>query len=259
MGNWLLTLVLILLGWGGGIAAAHMGEAAMARRAVTGPRCPYCQTPAPPGQWSLVIAWLSGHRHCGACGQPLRWERVAAEVLVAATWGLLGWRYGLQPASLLGILAALPLAMVLVTDLEAKLIPNRVMFPAIGAMLVLGVLFGPAMPAAPGWRLSTAPVGGLIGGLTFAFFVWFGTMLFGEGALGVGDIKLATFVGLVVGYPWIITALVLTLLLGGLGGVIVLVVKRGSLRTAIPYGPFLVLGCVLTMIWGVEITHRFLY
>jgi leader peptidase (prepilin peptidase)/N-methyltransferase len=147
--------------------------------------------------------------------------------------------------------------MVLVTDLEAKLIPNRIIMPAVAVMLVAGSLLGPAVPGIGGWVWWHTLVGGLLGFLVFWVLGVVGVALLGEGALGAGDVKLAAFVGLAVGYPLIVEALLLTFLLGGVGAILVLLFRRGSLRTAIPYGPYLVLGCAVTMIYGMEIVRWF--
>jgi leader peptidase (prepilin peptidase)/N-methyltransferase len=140
--------------------------------------------------------------------------------------------------------------MVLVTDLEVKLIPNRIMYPAIGAMLVIGTLFGPAVPSVTLIAWWHVPLGGLVGFLVMWLLAWVGVALLGEGALGAGDVKLAAYMGVVTGFPLIIVALLMTFLLGGVGALGVLIARRGSLRTAIPYGPFLVLGCTAVLLYG---------
>jgi prepilin signal peptidase PulO-like enzyme (type II secretory pathway) len=104
-----------------------------------------------------------------------------------------------------------------------------------------------------------AGVGAFIGFIVFRLLVWLGTALFGEGALGEGDMTLATYAGVVVGFPVVIELLVIAFLLGGVGALLVLVGRRdASLKTAIPYGPFIVLGAGVTLIWGPEILSWFL-
>jgi leader peptidase (prepilin peptidase)/N-methyltransferase len=102
-------------------------------------------------------------------------------------------------------------------------------------------------------------IGGAIG---FAFFwlaAWLGRLILKRNALGAGDVTLAAYVGLITGFPGIITALVITILAGGLISVVLLLSRVVNLRSGIPYGPFLVIGGFVTMLWGVAITNGFFF
>lgn len=254
----MLVVITVVAGIVVGAVSALLAEALMAHRRMEEPACPYCQAPYGRFQWSATVAFLMARIHCRECGKPFRLPRLVGELLLAATWGLLAARYGFTPRALVAMLAAIPLQMVTVTDLEAKLIPNRILLPAALAMAAVGVLYGPAVPGIAGWTWSNGLVGGLIGFGVFGVLGMIGVALLGEGALGAGDVKLAAYIGLVVGYPWAVAALILAMLFGGVGGFLVLLVRRGSLKTAIPYGPFLVLGALATMIWGVDIVRWFM-
>ncbi len=254
----LLVPLVALLGLGVGSAAAHLGEATLAKRAVAAPRCPYCTAPYTPLQWSATLALLVGRGRCPVCGRRVRAPRVAGELLLAIGWGLLVGIHGLTPRVGFAMLALIPQAIIMVTDLEARLVPNRIMLPSLAAILIAGTLFGPALPEidqSP-WWLCIAGAG--VGFGVFRVLVWVGVAIFGEGALGEGDMTLATYVGGVVGFPLIVESLVLTFALGGVGALLVLLVRRGGLRTAIPYGPFIILGCAITQIWGASILAWYL-
>lgn len=246
----LVAVVAALIMGAGAVLAA---EQIMAQRPLGRPACPHCQAPYPPSQWSALFALLSGRRTCRACGKGLRWQRLAGELALAGTWGVLAARYGFSGRALLAMLAGIPLVMVLVTDLETRLIPNRIILPAIAVLSPLGALFGPAVPGLASWQWWQSALGGLIGFGVFWILVVLGSLVFGEGALGGGDIKLAAFIGLAVGFPLIIEALVLTFIFGFVGALLLLLSRRGSLRSYFPYGPFLVLGAIVTMLWGMEI------
>ena len=253
----MLPFVIGLLGVLVGAFAAHAAETIMARRTLTAPVCPYCRAPYHVWQWSAVLSWLSGQHTCHDCGKPVRWTRLAGELFLALTWGMLAARYSLSWRVCMAMVAAVPLSMVLVTDLEARLIPNRIMLPALALMLVTGTLAGPAVPGLDVFLWWHALLGGLVGFLVFWLLGVVGVALLGEGALGAGDVKLAAYVGAVVGFPLVVEALVLTFLLGGVGAGLVLLSKRGALRMAIPYGPFLVLGGAVVMLYGLEIARWF--
>jgi leader peptidase (prepilin peptidase)/N-methyltransferase len=166
-------------------------------------------------------------------------------------------RYGMSPRVGLAMVVLIPLAMILVTDLEAKRVPNVIMLPSLAVMLVVGSLFGAALPwtADGSWWSSLA--GAALGFVIFRLLIWLGVAIFGEGALGEGDMTLASYVGAAVGFPVVLEALLLAFLLGGVGALLVLVVRKGGLKTAIPYGPFIILGCAVTLIWGGELLQWF--
>jgi len=77
--------------------------------------------------------------------------------------------------------------------------------------------------------------------------------------LGGGDVKLAVFVGLITGFPLVIEALVLTILIGAAVSLILLITRVRGLSDHIPYGPFLVAGAAITLMWGYTIAGWFLH
>jgi leader peptidase (prepilin peptidase)/N-methyltransferase len=246
----LWSVLFALLGLAVGSAATHVAEAALADRPISTPRCPYCTAAYTPLQWSATLALLTGQRRCRSCGKPLRAPRLAGELYLTLSWAFLAGIYGVTLRPLFSMVALLPLAMVMVTDLEAKLVPNRIMLPSLAAILVVGMLVGPAMPAQGYIQWWHTPAGAAVGFVVFRLLVWLGVAIFGPGALGEGDITLATYVGGVVGIMMIVEALVLAFALGGLGAFLVILTRKGAMKTAIPYGPFIILGCTITVIWG---------
>jgi prepilin signal peptidase PulO-like enzyme (type II secretory pathway) len=105
------------------------------------------------------------------------------------------------------------------------------------------------------WR---ALVGGAIGFTFFTLAAVVGNVVFGPGTLGGGDIKLAAFVGLVTGFPLVIEAIVLAILIGGAVSLVLLITRVRSLTDYIPYGPFLIAGAMITLLWGHSIADWFL-
>jgi prepilin signal peptidase PulO-like enzyme (type II secretory pathway) len=250
----LITLVGLIVG----ALASHLAEAAMVKRPLTKPICPFCTAPYTPLQWSATLALVTGQGRCRSCGKFYRWPRLIGELFTALSWGLLVGLNNLHLRVIFAMLTVLPLTMIMVTDLETKRVPNLIMLPTIGIMLVIGTIFGPALPTLTTWDWWYAPAGGLAAFIVLRVFVTLGVAAFGPGAMGEGDITLATYTGLVVGFPLIIISLLLMIAFGGIGAAGVVIARKGSLKTAIPYGPFIILGCVTTMLWGPEILFWFL-
>ncbi|MBN1873102.1 MAG: prepilin peptidase [Anaerolineae bacterium] len=248
----------VLSAWIIGSIAVHGAEAILNRRALSIPRCPYCTAPYSPWQWSALLALLTGHGRCATCHKWPRAPRIVGELFLMFAWGIAVARFGFSLRVLYTLLTMLPLLMILVTDLEAKYVPNLVMLPSIVAIVILGLILGPALPALTTWPWWQSLAGAGVGFLILRLLVTVGVAIFGEGALGEGDMTLATYIGGVVGFPMVITALVLAFLFGGVGALLVLIATRANMRTAIPYGPFLILGCIAVLLWGPEIMVWFL-
>lgn len=179
---------------------------------------------------------------------PPRLREIAVHLAAALLLAFLAMQYQEKGAIQLALVSfyTLVLLLVTVTDLEHKLIPDKVMLPAIAvAALATPLRFG------DGWPYAL--VGGVIG---FAFFFavfWLGGRVLGRGALGFGDVKLAAFVGLIAGFPQVFVALVVGLFAGGAISALLLIARRANLRTAIPYGPFIVIGGFYAMVWGADV------
>jgi prepilin signal peptidase PulO-like enzyme (type II secretory pathway) len=199
---------------------------------------------------------------------------VLVELVMVAYFVLLWYR----PGALLSASAAITTALntvygaigvlVLVTDLEHRLVLHAVMLPAI-ALAALAAFVNPAFSSP-----ARALLGGALG-LICALALYFGGMLFArllgrmrgqpltEVAFGFGDVTLITFIGLVVGVPEILFALVIGILSGGLFGLFFLLVRwliqrRYTLFTAIPYAPFLLFGGAVMLFYGQEILSWYL-
>jgi leader peptidase (prepilin peptidase)/N-methyltransferase len=224
------------------------------------PFCPYCEEPRPVGAWLSTLAYLRLKPTCAHCGAPISWRHPLVELGMAALFGFLWYQYGqtgeirfLIPYTIYSAIFVL----ILVIDLEHKLILNVVIYPA----WVLAMLGSLLHPQPHFYRLAL--LGGIVGfGILYLIyllgelFVRVMSKIRGKQihavAFGFGDVRLGGFIGLVLGFPDVLTALFIAILLGGLGGILywfvsAVILRRYSLFTAIPYGPFLVLGAMFVL------------
>jgi prepilin signal peptidase PulO-like enzyme (type II secretory pathway) len=119
---------------------------------------------------------------------------------------------------------------VAVIDLEHRLVLNRMLVAGLPLILVSNTLLG--LPTLP-----SALLGGAAG---FSFFLLLA--LLAPGAMGMGDVKLAGFIGLTTGLSGVMSALLIGITAGGIGGLAVLVGNRFRRGKTMAYAPFLVLG-----------------
>jgi leader peptidase (prepilin peptidase)/N-methyltransferase len=226
------------------------------RKPVRGPLCPACDQPRPTIQALATIAYLTGKRTCPSCGRSIAVRNVIVELGTAALFAFL---YTYYPVSDLLSLIKLALAsfhvsaliLVTVTDLEHRRIPNRAIVPA----MVIAALTSWLWFWHEYWYVAF--IGGAIGYAFFWLAAVIGGRFIGRGAMGGGDVKLAAYVGFITGFPGIIVALIVTILAGGLISFALLLIRIVNLRSGIPYGPFIVIGGIVTMIWGPQILGRF--
>lgn len=246
-----MVLVAFLVGVLVGGVVNQLGSVLPARRALREPHCPYCGRRRQWWQWLGLAAYLLQQSQCPSCGASIgiRWALV--ETGLGLTYGYLWIALGPSTTLLFTSLYTAIFALILVTDIEQRLILDVVTYPAI----VLGLVASFLVPDVAWWR---ALVGGAIGFTFFTLAAVVGNVVFGPGTLGGGDIKLAAFVGLVTGFPLVIEAIVLAILIGGAVSLVLLITRVRSLTDYIPYGPFLIAGAMITLLWGHSIADWFL-
>jgi leader peptidase (prepilin peptidase)/N-methyltransferase len=230
-----------------GAALNHLADRMPSRERVdTAPRCGYCGTPRPWSGWISTVAYLIGRFRCPSCGAPISIRHPITEMVTVLAWVGLYQSRGATPDFLLGAFYACVFLLVLVTDLEHRLVLNVVILPAIVVALAGSFLPGQPDP-------QSAVLGAAIG---FLFF-WLIAVI-GRGAMGAGDVKLAAFIGAATGFPNVITALVCGIFVGGIVAVVLLVSRVKTLKSYIPYGPFLVFGGVLVTFFGPQLKQLFM-
>ncbi|MGO8948570.1 MAG: prepilin peptidase, partial [Ktedonobacterales bacterium] len=138
-------------------------------------------------------------------------------------------------------LAAALLSFIFVVDLEHKLILDVAVYPAIAALILVATFFDHRAFAA--MFIGLAVYGGL-----FLFLYGLGYLLYHTEALGLGDVKLALLIGLLVGWPNVLQALVLGGLFGAAVSILLLGLGVASRSTYIPYGIFMSTGAILALL-----------
>jgi prepilin signal peptidase PulO-like enzyme (type II secretory pathway) len=238
------VILYLLVGWLAAIAMNHAANILPTRTSLRQwPACLHCQTPYGIVRWSALLTALTGKTACESCGATRhRPVRSALVELVTPLLFLFLWsRYGFSVELGLFSLYTIILLLITVTDLEHRLIFNIVILPAI--LLALGLAL-----ITPNLIWFQAVLGGALG-----FVLAYLAALLARGGLGSGDVTLSAFLGLILGLPHIILSLLLGVVLGGLVAFLLLISGRATLKTFIPYGPFLTITGWIMLIWGAEI------
>ena len=136
--------------------------------------------------------------------------------------------------------------IILIIDLEHRLILNRVVYPAI-ALAFLALILIP----------NSGIISAVIGGVTGAGILLLLALLFPSG-MGMGDVKLAALIGLLVGFPQVFIALLICFVLGGVVASGLLLARLKGRKDPIPFAPFLIIGLITTVFYGEEIMRLYL-
>lgn len=192
--------------------------------------------------WGVVSDRIAARwpAHEDDSARPVDWRTAVVVVVGGAAFGALGARFGAGATTALLGLYFLALVLLLATDLDQRLLPDVITLPLI-PLALLAALTG-LDPLVAG-ELPLAVIVAIA--LPAALFVL--SVPFGAGAIGIGDLKLLVSVGLVAGMGRAIIGVVSGALLAGLVVAVLLAVRRVSLHSYIPFGPFLIIGAM----WGI--------
>lgn len=211
-------------------------------------RCPHCGAQIGARDNVPVLSWLLLRGRARCCGAPISPRYPLTELAVGALYAatVIVYRHDAAEA-VIGLVFIAMLAVITLTDLERRIIPNKALIA--GAVLCLAI----AIPTDPGGmpeRLIAAAAGGGV------FFV---IVLAAPRGMGLGDAKLVATMGLFLG-----RALAPAVLAGLLAGTIVglaLIASQGAAarKMAIPFGPFLALGGIVGLLAGHHLVDLYLY
>ncbi len=215
---------------------------------ITGPlyRCPECKTPARALHLLPFGGLLWKGARCPNCGTaiPLRtiYLPVAAVLLFIVSWDSFGRQLG---AGILGGAFATVFFTLALTDLETRLLPNRIIYPSI----LVAIAFSWAWPDTSVMEILAG--GGVAIAISVALLLL--SLPFGSDAFGMGDVKMIILMGFVLGLPSVLVGVVLGTLAAGVGAAFLLMTGLRTRKDYIPHGPFLAIGAVLALWWGSNI------
>jgi leader peptidase (prepilin peptidase)/N-methyltransferase len=265
----MLIPAIILVGlFAGGVVNILADDLPQYRR----PRLPHYPdgTPRPPAAWSGITAFLSGKRRSPG-GADLSWRYPLVEIACVALMLITLAVKDANPDKISALQLVFWLVymatfvLITVTDIEHHLILFSVIIPA-GVLGVLDAILTPDMYQPD---LGRALLGGALGFGVF-FVMHLGGYLYvyvvqqtrgreiTEVAFGFGDVMLATFSGLILGVEPLLFAMFITVVLGALGAIIFLLASslrgdKDGMFTALPYGPYIVVGTLLMLLFRAEI------
>jgi leader peptidase (prepilin peptidase) / N-methyltransferase len=190
----------------------------------------------------LSYALLRGR--CRSCGVHIPLRYPAVELVTALLLAGSVWKFGLGGSAAVASLFCLALVAVSATDLEHRIIPNRIVVPA--GVIVLAA--NTALHPGPQWAIGAFGASGFLLVAALAY----------PGGMGMGDVKLAFLMGAALGKT-VPVALFVGMIAAMIPGIVLLVRHgRAARKMGVPFGPFLALGSVVALFAGTWLLHGYL-
>jgi leader peptidase (prepilin peptidase)/N-methyltransferase len=239
--------------------------------------CPKCKTPIKPYDNIPVLSWLILGGKCRSCKNKISPRYPAVELLTALLYVLVYWQIGFNPYLAVSLIFVTAIVALIFIDAEHMILPNVITYPLLVFALLVRLLFPLSISAEyftdlnyapltllenyPVWLVSLigAGLGGLVGGgfLWLVGAVW--KLLRGVDAMGLGDVKMMFAVGALLGWRLAFLSIFLGAFSGAIIGIFVVYrQKEKDLQTQIPFGIFLGIGSILSLLFGEQLIKWYL-
>jgi leader peptidase (prepilin peptidase) / N-methyltransferase len=209
-----------------------------------GSACPSCETPIAWYDNIPLVSYAVLRGRCRHCGVSISWRYPAVEAATAVLVGCAALKFGFSWDFLVAVGFCAVLVAISATDLERRIIPNRIVLPATVVLLAAQTILHPSVE----W---------IAAGLGAALFFLLAALAY-PGGMGMGDVKLALLLGVVLGRT--VPVALMIGMLSALVPSVVLIAKHGKAgrKKAIPFGPFLALGGLAALFAGNTILDWYL-
>jgi leader peptidase (prepilin peptidase)/N-methyltransferase len=189
-----------------------------------------------------IVSWIVLAAKCRSCQTPLSIRHPLVEALTAVMFGAAAWYYGPTLLLLSRLVFGCALIVLFAVDLDHHLLPNAITLPGI----LVGLAF--SVVTEPGWMASLA--GAIVGGGSLWLVAELYYRIRHEEGLGMGDVKMLAMIGAFIGWPLTIVTLMMASLAGAFVGLIVIALRKGDMKYALPFGTFLAMGAALAATVG---------
>ena len=213
--------------------------------------CPKCQTPIHWYDNIPVFSWLLLKGKCRSCQTKISVRYPLIELLTGIVFALLVWNLGFTFTTFVYLFLSALLISLFFIDADHMLLPDQMTY----LMLWTGLGFAIYSESLP---LTDAVIGAMAGYLALWSVYWAFKLLTGKEGMGYGDFKLLAAFGAWTGYQLLPVIVIAAAASGAVIGIAWQLINRSRQGQPIPFGPFLICGGVIAMLWGEELLSGYL-
>lgn len=192
-----------------------------------------------------LFSYILLHGKCRYCHKKLGTEYLVVEIVMGILIAFLFWQSSTAPELLFKTFFITILAILFLTDLKGMFIPDKIVLPSILIALIFLISIEPLL-------------GSVIMAVLISGFFYFLIVITKGRGMGGGDVKLGALMGLCLGFPNAITAIMVAFLSGAIWSMALILRGKKHFGQAIAFGPFLVIGSLVALFWGDQILNIYL-
>lgn len=217
-----------------------------------GSHCPHCKNAIKFYDNIPLVSYFLLRGRCRYCKGSISLQYPLVEGITALSSLFLIIKFGPSLSYLVYFAFVSALIVITVIDLYHQIIPDVISLPGIGVGLLVSLII-------PQITFSNSLIGVLLGGGSLFLVATLYQWLFKREGMGGGDVKLLAMIGAFLGWKAVILTILLSSLIGSVTGITIMVLKGKNFKYAIPFGPFLSLGAVISLFYGQNIINWYLY
>jgi leader peptidase (prepilin peptidase)/N-methyltransferase len=214
-------------------------------------RCPHCGHLISAVENIPLLSYLLQRGRCAHCNAPISIQYPLVEAVSGLLAGVVAWKLGFGWPAAAALIFTWTLLAASVIDFRHQLLPDDLTLPLL--WLGLGVaLFGLFAD------LPSAVIGAMAGYLALWLVYQAFRLLTGKEGMGFGDFKLLAALGAWTGWPYLITIIILSSLVGAAFGLALILLRQRDRQIPMPFGPFLAAAGWIALLWGESINATYL-
>jgi len=227
------------------------GEEQQVNLIFPGSSCPACQHKITALENIPVISYLFLKGRCKSCNVKISPQYPLIEILTGLTTAYITWHFGFSPQTLFAVLLTWALICLSVIDLEHSLLPDDITLPFMWLGLACNI-FGVFTD------ITSSLIGAMLGySILWLIFMGF-KVITGKEGMGYGDFKLLALLGAWLGWQSLPLIILLSSIAATLIGIIMILFRGRDKSVAFPYGPYLAIAGLITLLWGEELIGTYL-
>ena len=213
--------------------------------------CPRCNHPIRPWENIPLLSYVLLKGRCSSCHQSIGARYPITELACGLISAVVAWHFGFGWAAGAVLLLSWGLLAMSLIDADHQLLPDVLVLPLLWLGLILNS-FGVFV------SLHDALWGAVAGYMSLWSVFWVFKLITGKDGMGHGDFKLLAMLGAWGGWQILPMTLLLSSLVGVMGGLILLRLRKAQASTPMPFGPYLAIAGWIALLWGGQITDFYL-